>query len=295
MATCESHVMNQETIADDVAAIVRSCIFEAAYYCPIAGLPLNSDPALAIADYLVRGEGEGLCPHDLFVPEYVRGQLDELGIPLLRGSILLTYLAHPEAPINPHPLFDHTHFARLDREITHLEDYVRRVRRGETPPSPHVLFDRAFYYESNPDVAARKADAFVHYVRAGWKENRQPHPLFKVDHWTRSLAARGVERAPGNPLCVYCTDQSTWSAETHPLFDPAHLLEELTVESAAPGSRYPPLADLLLRRPELSGHRLFDPAFYRVQARSSSWNSPNIRLYTLCEVRPRATWTRTAV
>ncbi len=92
-----------------------------------------------------------------------------LGIPLLRGSILLTYLAHPEAPINPHPLFDHTHFARLDREISHLEDYMRRVRRGETPPSPHVLFDRAFYYEWNPDVAARKADAFVHYVRAGWR------------------------------------------------------------------------------------------------------------------------------
>jgi len=106
------------------------------------------------------------------------------------GSLLLTYLAHPEAPLDPHPLFDHTFYVRKDGGVSHLEDHMQRRRRGEMPPSPHVLFDRTFYYDRNPDVAARQADAFVHYVRQGWRENRQPHPLFNADEWTRSLDIR---------------------------------------------------------------------------------------------------------
>ncbi len=39
------------------------------------------------------------------------------------------------------------------------------------------------------------------------------------------------------------------------------------MESAAPDAREPPLATLLLHQPELSGNRLFEPAFYRIQAR----------------------------
>jgi glycosyltransferase involved in cell wall biosynthesis len=260
-------VLNAEPLAEAITSVLRSGIFAVASYTEAAELPRDSDVRTAIADYLVRGEREGHCPHSLFIPQHVQRQLDELGISLVGGSVLLTYLAHPDAPLDPHPLFDHRHFVRENASVSGLEDYVQRCSRGAMPPSPHVLFDRVFYKKRYPGVGANYPDAFMHYIGCGWKEGRQPHPLLDPSVWRRSLAALRIKHLAKDPLVLYCENRSTWGAITHLLFDPSHYLEQLTKAGLTPSSRYPPLADMLLRNPEIGGHRLFDPAFYRVQAR----------------------------
>ena len=260
----------EQRLVKATSAIVRSGIFELVRYSTAAGLAHDSNSQTAIADYLKRGERSGLSPHCLFLPHYVQPQLEELGITLVGDSVLLTYLAHPEAPLDPHPLFDHKHFAREDNSKTHLEDYLQRWRVGAKPPSPHVLFDLSFYCERYPRVgaavAAGQVEALSDYVAFGWKTGRQTHPLFDIGFWRRCLSALGIEATAVDPVSLYCTDRSTWDAGTHKFFDPKVFLENLTIAGLTPNSRYPPLADMLLRRPEMSGHRLFDPMFYRAQA-----------------------------
>src|ERR1700722_12743744 len=126
----EALASGEQRLAKSIAIIVRSGIFEMVRYSTLAGLPQNSDVQAAAADYLKRGERDGLSLHCLFLPHFVLRQLDELGIPLVGGSALLTYLAHPQAPLDPHPLFDHKYFVREDSSKTHLEDYLQRGRRG---------------------------------------------------------------------------------------------------------------------------------------------------------------------
>src|ERR1700726_3663566 len=257
----------EKRLATSTTAIVRSGIFGPVRYCQAAGLPENSNLPTVVADYLTRGESKGLCLHGLFVPHFVRRQLDELGIPLVGDSVLVTYLAHSEAPLDPHPVFDHRNFPREDSSKPHLENCVQSMRRGVLPQSPHVLFDRAFYRERYPRVATDKIDAFMHYIMDGWKRGQLPHPLFDSALWWNSVADLGIPKTTQDPLTLYCADKSTWRARTHLLFDPQHFLENLTVAGLKPSTRYPPLADMLLRESEISGHRLFDPAFYLAQAR----------------------------
>ncbi|MFI4889118.1 MAG: glycosyltransferase family 4 protein [Steroidobacterales bacterium] len=264
----DAAVQDAEQLAKSTAAIVRSGIFDLARYCTLADMPPDSNLSAAISDYLLQGERHGLEPHDLFVPRYVNRQVQELGIALVGGSVLLTYLAHPDAPLDPHPLFDHRYYVRETRVVSPLEDYLQRLRRGVTPPSPHILFDRAFYNSCYPEVAQNKFDAFIHYIRLGWKEGAQPHPLFNSSFWWRYVSALGIEQSAQDPLSLYCADRATWGASTHFFFDPGYYREQLSIAGLAPSARNPPLADMLLRQPEKSGHRLFDPAFYRAQART---------------------------
>ena len=252
---------------DGAQTILQAGIFDPGCYCPAAGLAPDTDLAAAVSHYLQQGEAAGLPPHDLFDPAHVRRQLEARGIALVEGSALVTYLLHPELDVGPHPLFDHALYARADARLTDLEDYVRRRAAGPLPPSPSLLFDRAFYYERNPDVAARNADALAHYVRGGWKEGRQPHALFDASYWSRMVAAGSMHPVEGNPLVRYCTDPTTWSVPTHPLFDPRFLEKELAAAGLARDARQPPLAQLLATGPALAGNRLFDPGFYALQAR----------------------------
>lgn len=48
-----------------------------------------------------------------------------------------------------------------------------------------VLFDTQFYLRHNPDVAGSHFNPFVHYIRHGRFEGRQPHPLFDPAHFAR--------------------------------------------------------------------------------------------------------------
>ena len=42
------------------------------------------------------------------------------------------------------------------------------------------FFDTKWYLEKNPDVKSRKMSAARHYLKNGWKENRNPSPKFST-------------------------------------------------------------------------------------------------------------------
>lgn len=57
-----------------------------------------------------------------------------------------------------------------------LTPAYRRLNRSS-------LFDRQFYLSGNPDVKALGIDPLVHYIKAGWREERDPSPLFDSHYY----------------------------------------------------------------------------------------------------------------
>lgn len=88
-------------------------------------------------------------------------------------------------------------------ESTEVETDLSDVARERL----HILstisseFDSAFYLKENPDVASANVHALTHYVDYGWKEGRNPNPIF----WTKYYLARypEVQQARLNPFYHY--------------------------------------------------------------------------------------------
>ncbi|MEJ1157922.1 glycosyltransferase family 4 protein [Prosthecomicrobium sp. N25] len=79
------------------------------------------------------------------------------------------------------------------------------------------LFDAAYYLSQFKDSREIPADPLAHFLAAGWKQGRQPNPVFHTA-WYRSRHL-GTRRKV-NPLLHYIA--SGWKAglAPHPLFDP---------------------------------------------------------------------------
>jgi len=79
------------------------------------------------------------------------------------------------------------------------------------------LFDADFYLRDNLDVAEAGRNAWVHYVRFGFKEGRRPNPLFDTSWYLQQnpdVAASGE-----NPLEHYVTKGADQGCNPNPLFD----------------------------------------------------------------------------
>ncbi len=76
-----------------------------------------------------------------------------------------------------------------------------------------------WYRRTNPEVARSGIDPVVHFVRQGWREGRDPGPLFSVAYYLREYA--DVRRAGINPLVHYLTHGWREGRRPHPDFDPA--------------------------------------------------------------------------
>ena len=64
-------------------------------------------------------------------------------------------------------------------------------------------FDKEFYLARNPDVAAAGIDPYRHFVQYGWREGRDPNPLFDTRFYLSSNA--DVAAARIDPLAHYMT------------------------------------------------------------------------------------------
>ncbi|QGM92734.1 methyltransferase domain-containing protein [Methylocystis rosea] len=80
------------------------------------------------------------------------------------------------------------------------------------------LFDAAWYLETNPDVAQSRVDPLTHYLRNGFKEDRDPHPYFCAA-WYRALYV--AEIGATAPLIHYLRKGRYRQLSPHPLFDPS--------------------------------------------------------------------------
>lgn len=67
--------------------------------------------------------------------------------------------------------------------------------------SAHQRFNAAYYLKQNEDVAAAKTDPWLHFLRHGWREGRDPSPDFDVLSYAEHYLDETMP--PRNPLLHY--------------------------------------------------------------------------------------------
>ena len=122
--------------------------------------------------------------------------------------------------------------------------------------SAHV--DTAYYLHRYPDIAAAGLDPVAHFCTTGWREGRDPHPLFSTHHYLTSnpdVAAAGI-----NPYLHYVTiGKSEGRASLAPMSDAAP--EQAPMSDAAPEQA--PMSDAAVARNDLETLRPhFDAIYY---------------------------------
>jgi hypothetical protein len=161
------------------------------------------------------------------------------------------------------PLFD----------LRHMAAYARR--RANPAVAPRAFLDQAWYLAQNPDVARSGAAPLTHYLVAGAREGRDPHPLFSEAWYGREhaqvLAATGL-----TALEHYARVGAAQGFDPHPLFDVGYYLGQGPALAAGEAAAAHYLREGAQRR--LRPHLLFDPAWYAAQA-GPSVASPDLVHY----------------
>jgi hypothetical protein len=89
-------------------------------------------------------------------------------------------------------------FTGLRRWLSNRSERHRRFVEDYHKIAASPLFDRDWYLQNNPDVAAAKMDAALHYLQRGGREGRAPGPYFQANAYLKTnptVAATGE-----NPL-----------------------------------------------------------------------------------------------
>ena len=108
---------------------------------------------------------------------------------------------------------------RLFRLLPYLTT-IRRVSRGR-----ERLFDPAYYLATNPDVAASRVPALLHFLLFGGFERRKPNPLFDPEFYLRRYS--DVADAEVNPLLHYLRHGHREGRKPHCLFGDQSLADFL--------------------------------------------------------------------
>ena len=133
------------------------------------------------------------------------------------------------------PVLDWLYTSGLFDAVYYLSTYPDVAAQGMDPAkhyirfgwqegrNPHPLFDSAWYLEHNPDIATAGVNPLEHYATVGWQEGRHPHPLFDTSFYLEHNP--DVAQAGVNPLWHYATVGWQEGRDPHPLFDTAFYLE----------------------------------------------------------------------
>ena len=78
--------------------------------------------------------------------------------------------------------------ARLIEDRSWLDHYPELAQAPDKLEQVRAGFDEAFYLQNNPDVAAAGLDPFRHFMRYGWREGRDPSPVFSIGWYLRHNA-----------------------------------------------------------------------------------------------------------
>ena len=80
-------------------------------------------------------------------------------------------------------------------------------------------FDPEFYRRDNPDLQ-HLSNPLKHYLRHGWQEGRQPHPLFDPEHYLQSCMARGfAPPSQQSPLEHFLNSGARYQISCTPLLE----------------------------------------------------------------------------
>ena len=97
---------------------------------------------------------------------------------------------------------------------------LRILRR----PTDHPLFDSAYYIATYPDVAASREDPFLHFMRFGTVERRNPNIMFDMGWYldqNPDVAREGI-----NPICHYHAFGHAEHRDPHPLFSTRRYVDQ---------------------------------------------------------------------
>lgn len=157
---------------------------------------------------------------------------------------------------DPHPLFSNWYLSE-DRNFPKNAPPITIFAKGLTTADPFPLFDSSFYISRYPDVNGAGMHPFLHFIKYGAAEGRQPHISFDPEWYNASRRST----ADTQPLVDYITNTSSFRISPHPLFDSNHylrLVPNLIETVANPLLHY----TLWGEKHGLSPHPLFDPSFY---------------------------------
>ncbi len=137
-----------------------------------------------------------------------------------------------------------------------LAYYVRQGYREEN--NPHPLFDIAWYRKENPQLG--DGDPLLHYIERGWRQGARPTALFFTSWYT---AHYPESTAPGwTPLRHYLERGWRSGCRPNPLFDSAYYLaryEDVRRNGINPLVHYIYFGS----REGRQVNALFDPAWYQ--------------------------------
>ena len=142
----------------------------------------------------------------------------------LNYYIDLTYRRMPLS-INQKQQLKNALFQKLPRFFSWAQKYQNWQKLNLKSPidSNHSIsskvFDSAYYLVANPDLALAGIEPLQHYCTQGWREGRNPHPLFSVAYYLKRYP--DVKKAGVNPLEHYLTMGWREGREPHPAFDTA--------------------------------------------------------------------------
>lgn len=128
--------------------------------------------------------------------------------------------------------------------------------------NPHPLFDVSWYLQKNPDVAAEGIEPSLHYLNLGWRDMCSPHPLFDPIWYVRRNP--DLLAADVDPWWHYLYQGWREGRCLHPLFDTTWYLEANPDVAAA---EIEPLSHYLTYgwREGRSPHPCFAPTWYQLE------------------------------
>ncbi len=88
----------------------------------------------------------------------------------------------------------------------------------------HPLFDSHYYLENYPDVREADLDPFLHYLRFGAPEGRNPNRMFDTKWYLEQYS--DVRSAGTNPLIHYFSFGASEGRDPHPLFSTNRYVEQ---------------------------------------------------------------------
>jgi glycosyltransferase involved in cell wall biosynthesis len=177
---------------------------------------------------------------------------------LIIGCGLLKLIVRAR-PILARILCFHSIAAVVRQRLSRLRRQGRLFREEEQVCAQSGVFDREWYLQRNPDVAAAGINPLTHYVTKGAAEGRDPHPLFDSDWYLQhnpDVAACGI-----NPLAHYISKGAAEGRDPHPLFDSDWYLQhnpDVAESGVNPLAHYISAGAAEGRDP----HPLFDSSWY---------------------------------
>ena len=145
------------------------------------------------------------------------------------------FFFHPKATIqyvndikliNKSGLFDEDFYISQNNDLISVPNLLRHFMHFgfKEKRNPHPLFDVEYYLGINADVKKAGINPLLHFLKIGYKEGRNPHPFFDVKFYYDNNS--DVKKADVNPLVHYIRHGYKEGRKPNPNFDTEYYLRK---------------------------------------------------------------------